>query len=423
MQKVIKDTVIAKIKSSDTLILPLPVLDDPDWDPLFPEPAPAASEIVVASPLNGPPPTATELDNYEFVGLWLYGFAIMLSIEPHLARKPVGFAKGMEGCFKSNEVMKTFLAAAERTILQNDVSKVDEGFYAFIAAVWYKYPPTTRTAVVNAWLVSILEPLVRAAGDAVSSNWATWYIPPKSSNLRSGSKSSTSGGSKIPRRTQDVQLLKNIRTFQEAEKRKTKAPTLATTTPAAEVQTPAPEVVEIDTIAQVLIEPEELLAQQGEPEPSVASFENMAIYSLEVHTTADESRAVQFEHDILAGQNQHELWGFPYENTTMASPATHLEQELLVDQNQQELWVYSSENINTNSPVEKSLDNVLVDESDDPRRSPNPSRRPLTQINNAPLILPSESSDFSTFAANHGATSSLVAFGSHSRASSAKSDK
>ncbi|KAJ7075484.1 hypothetical protein C8R43DRAFT_1183232 [Mycena crocata] len=88
-----------------------------------------------------------------------------MAMEGELPRQPADFAK-------ANTTLKGLLAKSDKRTVENRVGQVAEGFYVFVAAIWYATGKNKGPTLD--WLASLLEPLVKAAGRSLSSNSA-WF--------------------------------------------------------------------------------------------------------------------------------------------------------------------------------------------------------------------------------------------------------
>ncbi|KAJ7140253.1 hypothetical protein C8R43DRAFT_1018066 [Mycena crocata] len=192
MQSVMKKAMGQEINSDSFRSPPLPVLPLTDWPNILPDNFDDADSIP-STPLS-----ATAAQRYDIIGLSLFRFATAMALVGEMPMQPKEFAKCFEAAAESNQILKPMLAKSDQRIVANNVGLVQHGFYVFVAAVWFA---TGRNkGPVPDWLVSMLEPLVKAAGRAVKSN-LTWY-------------KQTRAATQISRTADETLLLQNIRNLQ-----------------------------------------------------------------------------------------------------------------------------------------------------------------------------------------------------------------
>ncbi|KAJ7140213.1 hypothetical protein C8R43DRAFT_593062 [Mycena crocata] len=172
------------------MVPPPPVLPQYDWLPLLPDgpdPKPPTVDDDDFAAIPTSPPLATAPQRYHTVGLGLFRFATIMAMEGELPRQPADFAKvhrfhtichlaqlawWVGTVVEANTTLKGLLAKSDKRTVENRVGQVAEGFYVFVAAIWYATGKNKGPTLD--WLASLLEPLVKAAGRSLSSNSA-WY--------------------------------------------------------------------------------------------------------------------------------------------------------------------------------------------------------------------------------------------------------
>ncbi|KAJ7140155.1 hypothetical protein C8R43DRAFT_590298 [Mycena crocata] len=122
-----------------------------------------------------------------------------MAMEGELPRQPADFAKWVGTVVEANTTLKGLLAKSDKRTLENRVGQVAEGFYVFVAAIWYATGKNKGPTLD--WLASLLEPLVKAAGRSLSST-STWHKVTRTSSQTGH------------RAAHETHLLENIRKLQ-----------------------------------------------------------------------------------------------------------------------------------------------------------------------------------------------------------------
>ncbi|KAJ7140258.1 hypothetical protein C8R43DRAFT_1018085 [Mycena crocata] len=193
MQNVMKNAMVDELNSESFRSPPLPVLPITDWPNILPENLDADDESISSTPLS-----ATAAQRYNGIGLGLFRFATTMALVGETPMQPKEFAKFFGTAVESNQIMKPLLAKTDPRIVTNNVGLVHHGFYVFVAAVWFA--TGRNNGPVLDWLVSLLEPLVKAAGRSVKSD-TKWYKP-------------TRAATQTSRPADETLLLQNIRKLQ-----------------------------------------------------------------------------------------------------------------------------------------------------------------------------------------------------------------
>ncbi|KAJ7462158.1 hypothetical protein FB451DRAFT_480010 [Mycena latifolia] len=202
IHKFVKKAIFAAIASPRHWVPEFPMLTGEEWDPLHEDPQ--------------LPGYSSPREDLLFIGKKMLDTGVAVALFEELAGKPSGFGKCVTSCIIADDILKSVMEKIEPRIIHN-VDTVSEGFEAFLGAVWLK--SGKDTTLVTEWVVSLIQPLARAASPAYVE-----YVrsqPPRpdtrgQSNLKpkkAGMKQ-TKPPQKPPRLSSASQLLKNLERLQ-----------------------------------------------------------------------------------------------------------------------------------------------------------------------------------------------------------------